>query len=41
VRNVEANEAVEEDFDCCESERVCQRCNFREVCPFPQKTPFR
>jgi hypothetical protein len=41
VRKVETNEAVEEDFDCCESERVCQRCNFREVCPFPQKTPFR
>lgn len=30
------NEAREDDFICCESERVCRRCNFREVCPFPQ-----
>lgn len=36
LTKVETNSAREDDFPCCESERTCRRCNFREVCPFPQ-----
>ncbi len=40
LRNPAANVAAEEDFPCCENERVCRRCNFREVCPFAEGKTF-
>lgn len=33
LRDASANIAAEEDFPCCENERVCRWCNYREVCP--------
>jgi hypothetical protein len=32
--DADKNEACEDDFPVCENERVCTRCNFREVCPY-------
>ena len=34
LADVEANTASEERFPCCENERVCRRCNFRQACPY-------
>lgn len=35
LTDVEKNEAREEDFPVCANDRICARCNFREVCPYP------
>ena len=34
LEDVEGNRAVEERFPCCENERLCRRCNFRQACPY-------
>jgi RecB family exonuclease len=34
--DVTANTAAEKDFPCCENDRVCRWCNYREVCPYIQ-----
>lgn len=33
LADVAANTASEDRFPCCENERVCRYCNYREVCP--------
>ncbi len=36
LQEPEKNRAQEKDFPPCEDQRICSRCNFREVCPaFP------
>jgi hypothetical protein len=32
--DVQANTASEDRFAFCENERICRRCNFRQVCPY-------
>ena len=29
-----ANVAAEEDFPCCENDRICRWCNYRAACPY-------
>lgn len=33
LKDPEKNQAREQDFPPCENDKICARCNFREVCP--------
>ncbi len=39
LSDVARNAAEEQNFPCCENERTCRRCNYREVCPGAPPAP--